>query len=217
MLWERQTWDTNASYKAFKDYYLAAEGPGRLINAYRAYRREMRRERGANEARRKKITAVPGSWSNWSRAKDRNGDSIPGAVTWEQRAAAFDKHLVAKELAQLAERKAKNKEARLRLAEGAMGQLTFVWSQMDFRPKVGPDGQLVVPELPPFKDAVRALDVILNQLRIEYDDVPQQRVELTGKDGGPLVVPEGKEALMESFFRGTVQAASKALRREDEQ
>ena len=191
-LWERQPWDTGASYKAFKDYFLPAAEPGALINAYRAYRRDNRRESGANQARRKKIddsqiTAVPGSWSNWSRARNSKGEPIPGAVTWEQRKAAFEAHLAGKELAKLAERKAKSKEARLRVAEGALAQLTIIWSQLDFRPKRGPDGQLIVPDLPPFKDAVRALDVILNQLRIEHDDLPQQRMELSGKDGSPVI------------------------------
>ena len=54
-LWERQPWDTNASYQAFKDYYLPAQEPGRLANAYRDYRRQ----KGGKQAASK----VPGNWS----------------------------------------------------------------------------------------------------------------------------------------------------------
>jgi len=61
LLWERQPWDTNASYKAFKDYYLPAEEPGRLLNAYREYGRE----KGAKRASEN----VPGNWSRWARGR----------------------------------------------------------------------------------------------------------------------------------------------------
>ncbi|MBK7916487.1 MAG: hypothetical protein IPJ94_09535 [Chloroflexi bacterium] len=180
-LWERQPWDTNASYKAFKEFYLPAEEPGRLINAYREYRRQM----GVKQAPSK----VPGTWSAWSRGRHpTSGEPIPGAATWAERAAAFDAHVAQEELKALAAAKARNKQQRMRVLEGALAQLTLVWSQLDYRPKLGPDGRLVVPELPSFRDATAAVKTILTELRTEYDDVPAQQVQVSGPDGRPLPI-----------------------------
>lgn len=194
-LWERQPWDTNASYQAFKDYYLPENEPGRLIKAYRQYWQETGREKGTKGARKnstvhvdsREPTAVPGRWSAWSRGCDSNGKPIPNAYTWAQRAAAFDAHIAHLELQKLAKAKAKSKEARLRTIEGAFSQATIAISQYDLRPKIGPDGKLTVPELPPFRDIINAIDKLANNLRIEYNDLPQQRMEISGKDGTPLV------------------------------
>lgn len=176
-LWERQPWDTNASYQAFKEYYLPAEEPGRLINAYRQYRRE----KGAKRASEN----VPGNWSRWSRGcHPTTGERLPGAVTWAERAAAFDAHVAEQELKQLAAEKARNKKQRLRVLEGALAQLTLVWSQLDFRPKLDANGRVSQPELPPFRDAIGALRVVMGELRTEYDDIPALKV--AGPDGRPL-------------------------------
>ncbi|MFO7680538.1 MAG: hypothetical protein R6X34_10850 [Chloroflexota bacterium] len=181
-LWECQPWDTNASYQAFKDYYLPAEEPGRLANAYRDYRRQM----GAKQA----STKVPGTWSAWSRGRHpTSGEPLPGAATWAERAAAFDAHVAQEELKQLAAAKARNKQQRMRVLEGALTQLTLVWSQLDYRPKLTPDGRLATPELPSFRDATAATRAILTELRTEYDDVPAQQVQLAGPDGRSLPMP----------------------------
>lgn len=181
-LWERQPWDTNASYQAFKDYYLPAEEPGRLINAYRDYRRQM----GVKQAPSK----VPGTWSAWSRGRHpTSGEPIPGAATWAERAAAFDAHVAQEELKALAAAKARNKQQRMRVLEGALAQLTLVWSQLDYRPKLGPDGRVTMPELPSFKDSTAAIKTILTELRTEYDDVPAQQIQVAGPDGRPLPMP----------------------------
>ncbi|MBP6472367.1 MAG: hypothetical protein KBE23_06605 [Chloroflexi bacterium] len=178
-LWERQPWDTNASYKAFKEFYLPAEEPGRLANAYREYRRQT----GGKQA----ATKVPGNWSAWSRGRHpTSGDPIPGAATWPERAAAFDAHVAQEELKALAAAKARNKQQRMRVLEGALAQLTLVWSQLDYRPKLGPDGRLSQPELPSFRDATAGMKTILTELRTEYDDVPAQQVQVSGPDGRPL-------------------------------
>jgi len=178
-LWERQPWDTNASYKAFKEFYLPAEEPGRLITAYQTYRRQM----GAKSAPQK----VNGTWSAWSRGRHpTSGEPMPGAATWAERAAAFDAHVAQEELKALAAAKARNKQQRMRVLEGALAQLTLVWSQLDYRPKLGPDGRLAVPELPSFRDATAAVKTILTELRTEYDDIPAQHLQVSGPDGRPL-------------------------------
>jgi hypothetical protein len=181
-LWERQPWDTNASYAAFKDYYLPAEEPGRLINAYREYRRQM----GVKQVPIK----VPGTWSAWARGRQpTTGEPIPGAATWPERAAAFDAHVAHEELKTLAAAKARNKQQRMRVLEGALAQLTLVWSQLDYRPKMGADGRVALPELPSFRDATAAVKTILTELRTEYDDVPAQQIQVAGPDGRPLPMP----------------------------
>lgn len=180
-LWERQPWDTNASYTAFKDFYLPAEEPGRLINAYRTHRRQTGTKQVPNR--------VPGNWSAWSRGRHpTTGEPIPGAVTWAERAAAFDAHVAQEELKQLAAAKARNKQQRMRVLEGALAQLTLVWSQLDYRPKLTPDGRLATPELPSFRDATAATKTILTELRNEYDDVPAQQVEVSGPNGRSLPI-----------------------------
>ena len=180
-LWERQPWDTNASYTAFKDFYLPAEEPGRLINAYRAHRRQTGTKQVPNR--------IPGNWSAWSRGRHpTTGEAIPVAVTWAERAAAFDAHVAQEELKQLAAAKARNKQQRMRVLEGALAQLTLVWSQLDYRPKLTPDGRLATPELPSFRDATAATKTILTELRNEYDDVPAQQVELSGPNGRSLPI-----------------------------
>jgi len=181
-LWERQPWDTNASYKAFKEYYLPAEEPGRLANAYREYRRQT----GGKQA----ATKVPGNWSAWARGRHpTSGEPLPDAATWAERAAAFDAHVAQQELKALAAAKARNKQQRMRVLEGALAQLTLVWSQLDYRPKLGPDGRLVQAELPSFRDATAAIKTILTELRTEYDDVPVQQIQVAGPDGRPLPMP----------------------------
>ena len=180
-LWERQPWDTNASYTAFKDFYLPAEEPGRLINAYRAHRRQTGTKQVPNR--------IPGNWSAWSRGRHpTTGEAITGAITWAERAAAFDAHVAQEELKQLAAAKARNKQQRMRVLEGALAQLTLVWSQLDYRPKLTPDGRLATPELPSFRDATAATKTILTELRNEYDDVPAQQVELSGPNGRSLPI-----------------------------
>jgi hypothetical protein len=172
---------TNASYTAFKDFYLPAEEPGRLLKAYQEYRRQ----KGAKRASEK----VPGNWSRWSRGRHpTSGEAIPGAVTWAERAAAFDAHVAHEELKQLAAAKARNKQQRMRVLEGALAQLTLVWSQLDFRPKLTPDGRLATPELPSFRDAANATKTILTELRTEYDDIPAQQVEVSGPNGRSLPI-----------------------------
>lgn len=178
-LWERQPWDTNASYQAFKDYYLPAQEPGRLLKAYREYGRE----KGAKRA----SDSVPGNWSRWSRGRHpTSGEPMPGAATWAERAAAFDAHVAQEELKALAAAKARNKQQRMRVLEGALAQLTLVWSQLDYRPKLGPDGRVTLPELPSFRDATAAVKTILTELRTEYDDIPAQHLQVSGPDGRPL-------------------------------
>lgn len=190
--WERQAWDTNASYEAFKNYYLpAASGVGRLIRAYRAYEQDMAEKKGQtavggetaeNEHGIKKTkkprnpknkSSVSGTWSAWHRGLDRHGQRIEGVLTWAERAAAFDRVLVQKELAELAQKKAESKAKRLELLEGVMGKIIDLWALVDFKPKPGPDGKITSPSIPKFKDIVSATHIVFDELRTEHNDGPK--------------------------------------------
>lgn len=101
--WERQPYDTQASWVYFQ-LYQEQDPPRSVLVAYRKWRRR----EGVNEAAPPK--KLPGSWSNLSAGKTRRGDPIPGAMTWEQRALAWDDHLAALERQKWAERRLALKE-----------------------------------------------------------------------------------------------------------
>jgi hypothetical protein len=84
-LWERQSWDTEASWDRFHRFYLVQDAPRSLNEAYRRYRSEQGQDKvSENEA--------PGTWRKWFRGQDSTGKVIPGATTWEERAQAWDNH-----------------------------------------------------------------------------------------------------------------------------
>ncbi|MDI6769751.1 MAG: hypothetical protein QMD04_08750 [Anaerolineales bacterium] len=84
--WEMQPWDTPGSFRAFREFYLAQEPPRSVNEAYR----RARLKRGILETRSK---VAPGRWQYWSRGQDNDGKPIPGALSWQDRANAWDKHL----------------------------------------------------------------------------------------------------------------------------
>ena len=88
-LWERQPWENQTSWALFQ-HYLNLEAPRTLTRAYALYRAA----RGLKEAAKKD---VPGSYRNLAQGKRGNGDEIPGSVTFEVRAMAFDDHVAALE------------------------------------------------------------------------------------------------------------------------
>ena len=100
--WERQTWESVGAYNRFLDYYLSLPSSERsLRTAYNNYRRD----RGMAPAR----SGPPGAWQRWSSAHDKYGAPIPGAMSWDERAKAWDFYLAklkAQELAKQAQEEA---------------------------------------------------------------------------------------------------------------
>ena len=94
--WDRQVWDTDVSYYNFQTYYLALPANERnLQQAYRNYRASKGLQRVSIKG--KKFHA-PGNWRNWSEGKDPYSRRLPGsafadALTWAERARAYDTHL----------------------------------------------------------------------------------------------------------------------------
>lgn len=85
--WEMQSWDTTGSFRAFREFYLAQDAPRSVEEAYRRFRAR----RGVIETQ---AIRAPGRWQFWSRGYDADGIPIPGALSWKQRAGAWDQHLI---------------------------------------------------------------------------------------------------------------------------
>jgi len=94
--WEMQPWDTPRSFRAFREFYLAQDPPRSVSEAYR----RSRFKRGIVDPKNKPAS---GRWQYWARGQDNNGKPIPGALSWEERAVAWDKHLAAIASAQIEE------------------------------------------------------------------------------------------------------------------
>ena len=90
-LWERQKWDTDASFRYFQTYYLS-QTPTRSVG--KAYR-NARLEKGVKEDKQK---SAPGAWQNWAQAKNYKGKKIKNAATWAERANAYNDHLASQDI-----------------------------------------------------------------------------------------------------------------------
>ena len=98
-LWERQPWDTDASYAAFALYYFSQKPPRSVNEAYRT-KNPIRVAKGQQDARN-----APSNWRRWSTGKDPknrqkyyilqhdDGTQETKIVpSWADRAQAFDDH-----------------------------------------------------------------------------------------------------------------------------
>jgi hypothetical protein len=86
-LWERQDWDTDASYARFTEFYLPLSPPRSMVDAYNKYKAS----RGQGKSKQ-----VSGTWNRWFYGQDSSGDAIPGSKTWAERAAAYDDYILDK-------------------------------------------------------------------------------------------------------------------------
>jgi hypothetical protein len=98
--WDRQPWDTDTSYNAFIECYLAQSPPRTIAEAY--VRWQKKNNRKVRRTPNKKMQ-VPIAFYNWSNARDVDGQRPIGsdfenALTWVERAAAFDDDVYRKRL-----------------------------------------------------------------------------------------------------------------------
>lgn len=107
--WERQPYDTQTSWAYFQ-LYLEQDAPRSINEAYRLHRAR----RGLKVARNQ---GAPGSWRNLGAGKNVRGVALPGAISWERRAAAWDDHV-----AELDRRKWVERRLQLREKEWDLGQ-----------------------------------------------------------------------------------------------
>lgn len=89
-LWERQTWDTAASFRSF-NYYLAQKPPRSVDESYRLWLADKYPHKRPINATKRAAKA----WRAWSRGQTPKGIPIPDTKTWQQRAAAYDDYLAA--------------------------------------------------------------------------------------------------------------------------
>lgn len=102
--WERQPWDTSVSFRRFVDYYLPQQPPRSVDQAYRAWRAEKHKLPIDHESITQR-RAMKG-WRRWSLGRNKQDEPIvPNALSWAQRAQAWDDHLAAKLFQALEERK----------------------------------------------------------------------------------------------------------------
>jgi len=99
--WERQPWDTAASFEAFQVYLKVRSVP-------EAYRTKTGRKAAKN---------APGYWNLWSVARNYASEPIPGALTWAQRAEAWEDHLHQLELQKWEQRRLEHKESGWELSK----------------------------------------------------------------------------------------------------
>ena len=90
--WDRQPWDTDKSYVAFQECYLSQNPPRTVVECFRRWQ-EMNNLQLKRNARGS-ILMNPGFY-NWVHARNSSGQRpagsvYDGALTWAERAAAFD-------------------------------------------------------------------------------------------------------------------------------
>ncbi len=109
-LWERQAWDTQASFNHFHRYYLSQEPPRSVGKAFR----NMRADKGIKEDKQK---GAPGSWRNWSQAKNRKDKKIKNAIGWSERAMAYDDFLASQDVDEWVERRNEIRQQDYKMGE----------------------------------------------------------------------------------------------------
>jgi hypothetical protein len=107
--YERQPYDTPAAWAYFQ-LYLEQDPPRSINEAYRVWLAR----KGRKLARK---IGAPGSWRNLSTGKAPSGNPLPGALTWAERAAAWDDHLAALERNKWVERRLALKEKEWDIGE----------------------------------------------------------------------------------------------------
>jgi hypothetical protein len=107
-LWERQPWDSTASFAAFQLWLLQAERPRSLDAAYRVH---VGRESYANGT----LLRASNAWRRWYQGRDPKGERRLHAgrpvPTWSDRAQAYDDHLADLDRARWEQRRAAVRES----------------------------------------------------------------------------------------------------------
>ncbi len=142
-LWERQTWDTPASFRAFHEFYLPQKPPRSVDRAYRDWYIQ-RHNLPKDDLRTTKRRATK-TWRHWYQGKKANGMTIEGAIPWAERVKAWDSHLAALDYALWEERKRQEREAEWEdassLREQAERMEQFPLAQVERVEEVYEDGR----------------------------------------------------------------------------
>ena len=125
--------------------------------------RELARGYGAGRAEDPPTRAVATVF-NWSRR-----------YQWQLRVARYDDMTRAQEMAQYEAERLEWRKKRRQMAQALFGKTAAAMAQL-------------VPEDASLAQVTMAVKTTLAELRAEYDDLPVARHELTGRDGGAVVV-----------------------------
>lgn len=99
---------------------------------------------------------------------------------WVERVAAYSAHLEAQARAVFEAERMKQREQRQKIARALLTQLGHTMQQYD-----GKSAVLTPQEINALASAAAK---VLNESRAEFNDLPTQRQEVTGADGGALTV-----------------------------
>lgn len=91
--WDRQPWDTPASYAMFRDFYLKIERYKRSVTL--AYRNYLKAKGKPTVRKNGELVQVTTTWRYWSTGYNAYGKKPAGSVfehslTWAERARAWD-------------------------------------------------------------------------------------------------------------------------------
>ena len=110
--WERQWYETSNQYRVFHEFYLSQSAPRSLARAYRDYLESKKSpiEVVSTEVhgwedlvnaepaqdlppKKKPLKQASTRFKYWAHALNNVGKPIPGGLTWDARASAWDEHL----------------------------------------------------------------------------------------------------------------------------
>lgn len=121
--WERQPYDTDASFEAFSLFYFPQSPPRSVDKAYRTAR-----PRPARFANKPDTRRAASSWRNWSQGRKSDRTRIPGALSWHDRAAAWDDYVLAEFKRKEIKRREKIVDSFRDLVEEAFREIFAEWS-----------------------------------------------------------------------------------------
>lgn len=118
-VWDtKQDWETMTAFRAFSDYYLHQEPPRNVNEAYRKYYFEKKNKVV------KKGKQAPRYFRYWASAKDhKKATKIPGALSWADRAAAYDEYRARAKIRAEAARREKVQNSYFKLIESSIDKL----------------------------------------------------------------------------------------------
>ena len=200
--WNRQPWESDKSFSYFHDFYLLVDPKDRsLTEAYRRYRKyKGYQQTDARDA--------PGTWHNWFSGANSYGKKPPGSVhelalSWFERARAFDVHIEAEKENIWRERRLKLREDEWDFGEKLKDRARRMLAAVLFeRTQDGPNGTLVTvkPTVWFEGDIGRTMDMALKfQRRAAEMDMGKLAIE---HDWKKQLTDMGVDP--EEFFEGLV-------------
>lgn len=106
--------------------------------------------------------SVPAAWKEAARR-----------FQWQERVAAWDAHEMARRRREYEQERLADRHQRITLLRATRAKVAQALAHLD-------------PEEASWRDVLRGVQVVVPELRKEYDDEPAQRHEVTGPDGGPI-------------------------------